>query len=124
MEPAVTSGARIGDRPRPKKNYLNDGKTFKSWALTVDHKRIGIMYLVGTMIAFLLGGIFALLVRLTLLTPQHTMFGCRSPRRPTTASSPARRHHGVPVHHSFYSRLSYELRTPSDAGAKDVAFPS
>src|SRR5678810_1486504 len=75
MEPAVTSGARIGDRPRPKKNYLNDTKGFKSWALTVDHKRIGIMYRVGTMIAFLLGGIFALLVRLTLLTPQHTMFG-------------------------------------------------
>jgi hypothetical protein len=52
MERAVTSGARIGDRPRPKKNYLNETRGFKSWALTVDHKRIGIMYLVGTLCAW------------------------------------------------------------------------
>ena len=36
---------------------------------TVDHKRIGVMYLVGVLSAFLIGGMFALLVRLTLLTP-------------------------------------------------------
>src|SRR5581483_12237797 len=75
MEPVVTSGTRIGDRPRPKKNYLNETKGFWSWATTVDHKRIGIMYLVGTLLAFFLGGMFALLVRLTLLTPSHKLFG-------------------------------------------------
>ncbi len=42
---------------------------------TVDHKRIGIMYLCAVCFAFLLGGIFALLVRLALLNPQHTLFG-------------------------------------------------
>jgi cytochrome c oxidase subunit 1 len=42
---------------------------------TVDHKRLGIMYLVGVLSAFLVGGIFALLIRLSLLTPSHTLFG-------------------------------------------------
>ena len=42
---------------------------------TVDHKRIGVMYLVGVLSAFFIGGMFALLVRLTLLTPSHMLFG-------------------------------------------------
>ena len=43
---------------------------------TVDHKRIGIMYLVGGLRSRSpSGGIFALLVRLALLNPQHTLFG-------------------------------------------------
>ena len=67
--------AHIGDRPRPAKNYLNETTGIWSWMTTVDHKRIGIMYLVRHAVAFLLGGIFALLVRLSLLTPQHTLFG-------------------------------------------------
>ena len=33
------------------------------------------MYLVGILSAFLMGGCFALLVRLTLLTPTHMLFG-------------------------------------------------
>ena len=57
MDHAITSTARIGDRPRPKKHYLNESHGFKSWALTLDHKRIGVMYLVGVLTAFLLGGI-------------------------------------------------------------------
>src|SRR5579885_1582352 len=75
MEPVVKSSARIGDRPRPKKNYLNETKTVWSWMTTVDHKRIGIMYLVAVSFAFLIGGVFALLVRLALMNPQHTLFG-------------------------------------------------
>ena len=47
-------------------NYLNVTKTFMSWAGTLDHKRIGVMYLVGVTLAFLVGGLFALLVRLHL----------------------------------------------------------
>src|SRR6202030_3631723 len=71
----LTSGAILGDRPRPVKNYLNETKGVWSWMSTVDHKRIGIMYLCAVCTAFLMGGIFALLVRLSLLTPQHTLFG-------------------------------------------------
>ncbi len=52
----LTMGAKTGSLPRPKKNYLNESHGFMSWAGTLDHKRIGIMYLVGVLTAFLMGG--------------------------------------------------------------------
>ena len=58
----------------PRENYLNCSRGFKSWALTLDHKRIGLMYLIGTSIAFLAGGVFALLVRLHLWEPEGMIF--------------------------------------------------
>ena len=51
-------------------NYLNNGWTWKSWLFTVDHKRIAVLYLISISVFFLLGGIFAGLVRMELLTPQ------------------------------------------------------
>lgn len=42
---------------------------FRDWILTVDHKKIGIMYAVVSLFFFLVGGLFALLVRTELLTP-------------------------------------------------------
>ena len=50
-------------------NYLNAEKGVISWLTTVDHKRIGLMYLASTLTAFLVGGIFALLLRFELLHP-------------------------------------------------------
>ncbi len=44
-------------------NFLTHTKGFLSWAFTLDHKRIGLMYLAGVSASFLLGGILALLVR-------------------------------------------------------------
>jgi cytochrome c oxidase subunit I len=76
MAQALThSESHIGDRPRPAKNYLNATTGIWSWMTTVDHKRIGVMYLVAVTSAFFLGGMFALMVRLTLLTPSHKLFG-------------------------------------------------
>jgi cytochrome c oxidase subunit 1 len=56
------------------KHYLNCSSGFWSWASTLDHKRIGIMYLIGTGLAFLAGGLFALLVRLHLWQPDGMLF--------------------------------------------------
>ena len=53
----------------PVDNYLTFTRGFRSWALTLDHKRIGLMYLVGVLGSFFVGGVFALLVRTELLTP-------------------------------------------------------
>src|ERR1700733_10449327 len=76
MAQALThSEPHIGDRPRPAKNYLNATTGIWSWMTTVDHKRIGVMYLVAVTSAFFVGGMFALLIRLTLLTPSHKLFG-------------------------------------------------
>ncbi|MBL9079303.1 MAG: cbb3-type cytochrome c oxidase subunit I [Planctomycetes bacterium] len=55
-------------------HYLNCSKGFWSWAGTLDHKRIGLMYLIGTGVAFLAGGLFALLVRLHLWQPDGLLF--------------------------------------------------
>ena len=75
MANTLTSQVRTADRPRPAVNYLNAQKGIWSWMTTVDHKRIGVMYLVGVLSAFFIGGVFALLVRLSLLTPNHVLFG-------------------------------------------------
>ncbi len=50
-------------------NYINAKKGILSWIFTIDHKRIGIMYLAFILLSFFLGGMFALLIRLELMTP-------------------------------------------------------
>ena len=50
-------------------NYLNAAHGMASWLLTKDHKRIALLYLIGVTFFFLVGGLFATLVRLELLTP-------------------------------------------------------
>src|SRR5271168_3160167 len=52
-----------------RENYLNNGYGIKSWLLTTDHKRIAMLYLVSITFFFFIGGFFALLIRLELLTP-------------------------------------------------------
>ena len=51
-------------------HYLNINYGIRSWLLTVDHKRIALLYLVSISLFFFLGGAFAVLIRLELLTPQ------------------------------------------------------
>jgi cytochrome c oxidase subunit I len=55
--------------PEKPTSYLNDGYGLKSWLLTSDHKRIAILYLVSITFFFIIGGIFAALIRLELATP-------------------------------------------------------
>ncbi len=66
--------ADVAIEEQPKENYLNCSKGFWSWAGTLDHKRIGVMYLIGTTMAFLTGGIFALGIRVQLWSPDGVMF--------------------------------------------------
>ncbi|MBZ5589587.1 MAG: hypothetical protein LAO05_13575, partial [Acidobacteriia bacterium] len=53
-------------------NYLTHGRGLKSWLLTLDHKRIGVMYLTVILASFFLGGMFAELIRTKLLTPGNS----------------------------------------------------
>ncbi|MGH7819237.1 MAG: cytochrome c oxidase subunit I [Candidatus Binatia bacterium] len=50
-------------------NYLNTDYGIRSWLLTTDHKRIGILYLITITAMFAVGGLFATAIRLELLTP-------------------------------------------------------
>ena len=55
-------------------NFFEAAKGIKSWLYTLDHKRIGLMYLIFVIISFALGGFFALILRLELLTPETLFF--------------------------------------------------
>ena len=54
-------------------SYLDEPRGLKSWICTLDHKRIGVMYLCGIMIALIVGGAFALLLRTELWAPGKTI---------------------------------------------------
>jgi len=71
---SVISNPDIVNVPLPKKeheygdNYLNHTKGIMSWVKTLDHKRIGLMYMVAVLGAFFLGGVFAVILRTELLS--------------------------------------------------------
>ena len=88
-------------------NYINHGKGVASWLLTVDHKRIGLMYMVFVLFFFFVGGMGAILLRTELIAPGPTlMFWAQRPdadQQQLEALQPAvhdpRRGDGVPLHH-------------------------
>ncbi len=109
----------------PHTNYLNAKKGVWSWMTTVDHKRIGIMYLTMILTSFFLGGVFAMLVRLSLLNPKHMIFGkvifdAETYNRVFTL-------HGVVMVFLFIipsiPAALGNFVLPLMLGAKDVAFP-
>lgn len=64
------------------KNYLNETRGIKNWLITLDHKRIALMYLVAVTSALLLGGFFAIALRTVLWDgavrdPQDLFLGLR-----------------------------------------------
>jgi len=101
-------------------NYLTHDKGILSWLLTLDHKRIGVMYLMCVMGAFLLGGVFALLVRTELLTPGRTIVDHDTYNQLFTL------HGAVMVFLVIIPGIPAALGNiilPLQLGAKDVAFP-
>jgi cytochrome c oxidase subunit 1 len=62
--------SEAGGARAPEHHYLNHSSGWKSWLFTLDHKRIGIMYLCSVLLFFLVGGLLALLIRTELFTPQ------------------------------------------------------
>ena len=63
----------ITEAIQERETYLNASYGIKSWLLTKDHKRIALLYLHTITFFFFLGGIFATLIRLELLTPKGTL---------------------------------------------------
>ncbi|MEQ1875928.1 MAG: cytochrome c oxidase subunit I [Bdellovibrionia bacterium] len=104
----------------PNINYLNHSKGLWSWLTTLDHKRIGLMYMITILTFFLIGGIFALLVRLELFAPGQQYMDANTYNRAMTF-------HGVimvflvivPGIPAFLGNFFL----PIHIGAKDVAFP-
>src|SRR3984885_9611139 len=104
----------------PHANYLTANRGIASWMLTVDHKRIGLMYLTMVSLAFLAGGIFALLVRLELFTRGRTIVDGGTYNRFFTL------HGAVMVFLFIIPSVPAALGNfflPIQIGARDVAFP-
>ena len=101
-------------------NYINCEKGIWSWLTTIDHKRIGLMYMMSVMTFFLLGGIAALMIRAQLWTPNNTFFNDNTYNQIMT-------YHGammvfmviIPGIPAIFGNFFL----PIHIGAKDVAFP-
>ena len=59
--------------PDPAATIVSRGR-FSGWLATVDHKRIGIMYILTSLVFFIAGGILALLMRSQLARPNEHVF--------------------------------------------------
>src|SRR4026209_817156 len=101
-------------------NYLNNGHGLKSWLLTRDHKRIALLYLASITAFFVVGGLFAMLVRLELLTPAGDLLAAETYNKMFTM-------HGVVMVFFFLipsiPAVLGNFLIPIMIGAKDLAFP-
>src|SRR5258708_6312314 len=101
-------------------NYLSNGHTLSSWLLTKDHKRIALLYLFSITAFFFLGGFFALMIRLELLTPAADFV------EPDTSTKLFTWHGMVMVFFFLFPAIPAVLGNfliPIMIGAKDLAFP-
>ncbi len=118
---APTTAADLVVAPsNPEDNYLTHDKGILSWIFTLDHKRIGLMYLVSVLVSFALGGFFALVVRTELLTPGKTLITHDQFNQAFTL------HGAVMVFLVIIPGIPAALGNiilPLQLGAKDVAFP-
>ena len=101
-------------------NYLNNGHGLKSWLLTKDHKRIAILYLISITAFFIIGGLFALMIRLELMTPAGDLLTAENYNKMFTM-------HGVVMVFFFLipsiPAVLGNFLLPIMIGAKDLAFP-
>lgn len=103
-----------------RKNYLNAEYGIRSWLFTTDHKRIALLYLLSITAMFFVGGFFALMIRLELLTPAGDLL------LPDTYNKMFSMHGQVMVFFFLVPSIPAVLGNffiPMMIGAKDLAFP-
>jgi cytochrome c oxidase subunit 1 len=106
------AGARI--------HYLNANYGIRSWLFTRDHKRIALLYLVSVTAFFFIGGAFAVLLRLELITPAGDLMQAETYNKMFTM-------HGVAMIFFFLipsvPAVLGNFLVPLMIGARDLAFP-
>jgi len=104
----------------PREHYLNNGYGIKSWLLTRDHKRIGLLYLASITVFFLIGGLFAVMIRMELITPQGDLMQSETYNKMFTM-------HGIVMIFFFLipsiPAVLGNFLIPLMIGARDLAFP-
>ncbi len=105
---------------QPPLHYLNESYGVRSWLLTTDHKRVGLLYLLSLTGAFFVGGFFAVMLRLELLTPAGDLLQAETYNKFFTM-------HGVIMVFFFLipsiPAALGNFILPLMIGARDVAFP-
>ena len=106
--------------PTKTRNYLNEDYGIFSWLLTRDHKRIAILYMISVSLMFFVGGFFAFMLRLELLTPEGDLLTSDTYNKFFTL-------HGVVMVFFFLipaiPAILGNFILPIMLGAKDLAFP-
>jgi cytochrome c oxidase subunit 1 len=103
-----------------REHYLNKEYGIRSWLLTTDHKRIALLYLISITFFFFIGGFFALLIRLELLTPAGDLV------QADTYNKLFSMHGQVMIFFFLIPSIPAVLGNflvPLMIGAKDLAFP-
>ncbi len=107
-------------------NYINHEKGLWSWLTTVDHKRIGLMYMITVMTFFFIGGVMALLLRLELFAPNATANVGQVLKNGDVYNQVLTYHGAIMVFMVIIPGIPAILGNfflPLQIGAKDVAFP-
>jgi cytochrome c oxidase subunit 1 len=103
-----------------REHYLNASFGWKSWLFTRDHKRISLMFLLTITFFFFLGGLFATLIRLELLTPEGDLFQAQTYNKLFSM-------HGIVMIFLFLlpsiPSVLGNFLVPIMIGARDLAFP-
>jgi cytochrome c oxidase subunit 1 len=110
----VTPGMSLGVFRRPVSTT-----GWRSWAFTVDHKKLGIMYSAAALFFFVVGGIEALLIRAQLAGPDGTVLSADKYNQMFTM-------HATTMVFLFVMPMAAGLANyfvPLQIGARDVAFP-
>ncbi|MEC8333929.1 MAG: cbb3-type cytochrome c oxidase subunit I, partial [Actinomycetota bacterium] len=119
LELESAEGEPPADKPLGAFTRPQGGNGWKDWLFTVDHKKIGIMYGAAGLLFFIIGGIYALFMRLQLSRPGNSILSAETYNQVFTM-------HGVimiflaaiPLGAAFANYL-----IPLQIGARDVAFP-
>jgi cytochrome c oxidase subunit I len=103
-----------------REHYLNVAFGWKSWFLTTDHKRVAWLFLIGITFFFFLGGAYATLIRLELMTPAGDLFQAETYNKLFTL-------HGIVMVFFFLipsiPSVLGNFLIPMMIGARDLAFP-
>lgn len=95
------------------------GYLWREWLTTVDHKRIGIMYLLSALLMLFRGGVDAIMMRAQLAVPENTLLDAQHYNEIFTT-------HGIVM--ILFMAMPFimffmNFVVPLQIGARDVAFP-
>jgi cytochrome c oxidase subunit 1 len=135
----ITRPEDKADAPASSSNYLTHTRGIASWIFTLDHKRVGMMFLVSVVACLYLGAFFALLIRTELTLPGETIMTESTARVASALSltesqiTPEQMYNRAFTLHGAIMIFLFVIPAvpsalgnfilPLQLGAKDVAFP-